>query len=258
MSSFLYIIKSMQLVVNGVLTNYLDINSKQKQTLVILHGWASSLSFWLPMAQLLSPRWRIVLLDLPGFGFTPPIDDTPDIPEYTHFVRSFAKRLKLRKFILVGHSFGGQIALDYALKFPTDLINLILVAPAAIREKSKILKFKIRLASAIRPFLSKSSYRYLEQFLGWYTPIDYSNSNEYQRKVLRKIAGYNLKPLLHLLSVPTDIIWGSLDLVIPNAGKYLLKKISRSRLHIIPGASHLVNLTHTEKLAKIINSILLP
>lgn len=205
---------------------------------------------------MLSPHWRIVLLDLPGFGLTPPIDDTPDIPEYTNFVRSFAMKLKIKKFILVGHSFGGQIALDYALKYQTDLVTLILVAPAAIREKSKILKFKLRLTDTLKPLLSKSSYNYLEQYLGWYTPTDYANSNEYQKKVLRKIARYNLKPLLHLLSVPTDIIWGSLDIVIPNSGKYLANKISQSRLHIIEGANHLINLTHPKKLADILTKII--
>lgn len=246
----------MHLNVEGIRTNYVDINLKGSKTIVILHGWASSLSFWLPVAQLLSPKWHIVSLDLPGFGLTPPIDDTPDIPEYTHFVRSFTKKLKLKKFILIGHSFGGQIALDYALRFPTDLITLILVAPAAIRERSRILKLKLRITNAVKPFLSRSSYNYLEQYLGWYTPTDYSYANEYQKKVLQKIVKYNLKPLLHLLSVPTDIIWGSLDIVIPNTGKYLANKISRSRLHIISGANHLINLTHPKELAKVIDGIL--
>lgn len=246
----------MHLTVNGIRTNYVDINRKGSKTIVILHGWASSLSFWLPVAQLLSPHWRIVLLDLPGFGLTPPIDDTPDIPEYTQFVRSFTQKLKLKKFILVGHSFGGQIALDYALKFPTDLINLILVAPAAIKERSQILKLKLRLTNALKPLLSKSSYNYLEQYLGWYTPTDYNHANEYQKKVLQKIVKYNLKPLLKKLSVFTDIIWGGNDFIIPNNGNYLTKNISQSRLHIIPGANHLLNLTHPQELAKVISSIL--
>lgn len=246
----------MHLNVEGVRTNYVDINPKGSKTIIILHGWASSLTFWLPVAQLLSPHWHIVLLDLPGFGLTPPIDDTPDIPEYTNFVRSFARKLKIKNFILVGHSFGGQIALDYALKFPTDLINLILVAPAAIRERSRILKLKLRLTNAVKPYLSRSSYNYLEQYLGWYTPTDYRHSNEYQKKVLQKIVKYNLKPLLRKLSVLTDIIWGSHDLVIPNVGNYLSKNISQSRLYIIPGANHLLNLTHPQELAKIIDGIL--
>lgn len=246
----------MHLSVEGTRTHYLDINPQGSKTVVILHGWASSVSFWLPVTRLLSPHWRIILPDLPGFGLTPPIDSTPDIPEYTHFVRSFTQKLSLKKFVLVGHSFGGQIALDYALKHPADLTTLILIAPAAIRERSRLLKLKLRLTSTIKRLLSQSSYNHLESYLGWYTPTDYAHANEYQKKVLQKITRYNLQPLLGKLSVSTDIIWGSNDFVVPNAGRYLSQNIPQSRLHLIPGANHLLNLTHPQKLAKIINSLL--
>jgi len=246
----------MQILVDGVKTNYLDINPDQEKTIVILHGWGSSLTYWIPVSKLLSQNHRIILVDLPGFGLTSPIDDTPDIPEYTGFIRKFAQELKLEKFILAGHSFGGQIALDYALKFPQDLISIILIAPAAIWEDSRIIDLKVRVADKLKPLLADPSHVLMEQLLGWYTPDDYANSNEYQKKVLKKIVKYNLEPKLKNITVSTDIIWGNIDFVIPNTGDHLVKIIPNSKLHIIPGANHLINLTHPEKLSSIMNKIL--
>ncbi|HCQ31106.1 TPA: hypothetical protein DIU27_01820 [Candidatus Collierbacteria bacterium] len=246
----------MQTVVDGVLTNYEIFNPKQADTLVILHGWGSSLKFWIPIVKQISTDFQVILVDLPGFGSTNPIDTTPDIPEYTDFVRHFTQKLKLNKFILAGHSFGGQVALDYSIKYPENLASIILIAPVAVLEKPEVLKFKVKIAETIKPMLSNPSNRLAEQLLGWYTPDEYANSNEHQKKVLHKIVKYNLEPLMNQVKVPTDIIWGNLDIVVPNSGSILLKNIPNSRLHIISGANHLVHLTHTKQLAQIIDQII--
>ena len=246
----------MQIVIDGVLTNYLDINSKANKTVVILHGWGSSISYWIPLSNLLSPKIRTILIDLPGFGSTGPLPGQPDVPEYTNFVRSFTQKLNLKNFILVGHSFGGQITLDYALKYPEDLNSIVLIAPAAIRERSKLVQTKIKLTKIIKPLFSLLPHNGFEKFLGWYTPKDYSNSNEYQKKVIGKIVVYNLKSYLGDVKVPTDIIWGSEDFVIPNMGKYLAENIPDSHLYVIYGANHLIHLSHLRQLADIINQII--
>ncbi|NCP46970.1 alpha/beta hydrolase [bacterium] len=246
----------MQTVVNGVLTNYEIINPKQTNTLVILHGWGSSISYWVPLTKLLTPKVRIILVDLPGFGSTGPLPDKPDVPEYTNFVRNFTQKLNLKNFILAGHSFGGQITLDYALKYPEDPNSIVLIAPAAIRERSKFAQAKIKLAKIIKPIFVLLPNSSFEKFLGWYTPKDYSNSNEYQKKVLGKIVVYNLKSYLGEVRVPTDIIWGSEDFVIPNMGKYLAENIHDSHLYIVYGANHLIHFYHLQKLADIINQII--
>ena len=246
----------MQTVVDGILTNFLDIHPKQKNTMIVLHGWGSAASYWLPISQFISPAVRLILLDLPGFGGTKPLPDSPDVSEYTDFVRAFSKKLNLTGFILAGHSFGGQITLDYSLKYSTDLAHAILIAPAAIRERSKSAKIKIRLAKIIKPLFALLPHGSFEKFLGWYTPKDYSDSNEYQRKVLNKIVVYNLKPFLNQVKVLTDIIWGSEDIVIPYMGKYLAENIPHSNLHLIYGANHLIHHTHPQKLATVLNQII--
>jgi len=245
----------MQIVVNGILTNYLDINPGRKQTLIILHGWGSSVSYWHKIASLLSPQTRYILLDLPGFGSTGPLPNEPNIPEYTDFVKAYTEKLQLNRFILAGHSFGGQIALDFSIKYPENLISTILIAPATIRERSKLVQLKIILSKALRPLFRLLPRKAYDKFIDWYSPKDYSNSNDYQRRVLKKIVTYNLKPKLHLVQVLTHIIWGSDDFIIPYMGKYLAEHIPHTTLNVIYGTGHLIHLDKPDKLSEVINSI---
>ncbi len=247
----------MQIVVNGIQTNYEDINPKSKHTVVILHGWGSSLSNWEPIAKLLSKKVRIILVDLPGFGHTDPLPGEPEIPDYTNFVRKFAYAINLSGFTLAGHSFGGQITFDYALKYPDDLQSFILIAPALVREKLNIIKLKLRLADATKSMLSKPPYIQFEKYVDSYTTKDYEDSNQYQKNVLRNVFKYNLKPFLSQTIVPSDIIWGASDILIPNTGDFLVKKIPLCRLHIVSHGNHLLHLTHPKELAKILNKILI-
>lgn len=246
----------MQIDIAGVNTNYEIVHPEGQTTLLILHGWGSAASFWIPLANLLSPHLRIILLDLPGFGLSDPLPGSPEIPQFTDFVHSFAKKMFLSKYILAGHSFGGQIALDYGIKYPEDLQSMILISPALLRENLQILELKASFLETIKPLLNNDPTNQIEKYLGWFTPKNYDDANEYQRRVLQNIIHYNLKPLLGNLKVKTDIVWGSDDIVVPNEGDYLQSKIHHSRLHLIKGANHLLHLTHLKELSQNLNEIL--
>ncbi len=143
--------------------------------------------------------------------------------------------------------------MDYVIKNPKKIISLIVVAPAVVKEKPSQAKMKIRFAEIARPIFSIIPNNHFEKYLGWYTPRDYKHANEYQQTILKKIVLYDLKPLLSKIMVPTDIIWGKEDFVVPNIGEYLRKKISNSHLHIINGSGHLSFLTHPKELASMFN-----
>lgn len=246
----------MQTIINGLKTHYLDINPKSKKTLIILHGWKSSLKFWVPFSKLLLPDLRIVLVDLPGFGTSQAFPKDPEIPDFTDFVHRFTSSLGLKNIILAGHSFGGLLALDYAIRYPAGIKSLILVSPAVIKEKPNEAKLKIRFAELARPLFTAIPNNHFEKYLGWYTPRDFRHANLYQQNILKKIVLYDLKPSLKNISISTDIIWGKADFVVPNLGNYLQKKIAHSRLHLLDGSGHLSFLTHPKELADIFNQII--
>ena len=243
----------MQTVIDGVLTHYELVNPKGKFPLVILHGWGQTSSNWVSVSKLLSTSFRIFILDLPSFGGTRNLKLNADIPEYSDFVHSFVKRVGLKKFILAGQSFGGQIAGDFALKYPGYLNRLVLIDAAIIRTRSLKVKAKILVTKLIKPLTKLLPRNFYLKLLSLYTPAEYVRADLYQRGVLNQILKYDLSSRLHLIKVETDIVWGSEDKVIPYAGKLLIEKIKNSNLHLIYGAGHLPHETHPKKLADIIN-----
>lgn len=246
----------MQIVVDGTLTHYELVNPKAKRIVIILHGWGSNSSYWLPLAKLLSGQFRYYLLDLPGFGGTKNLQPNSDILDYTRFVKGFITKLKLKRFILVGHSFGGQIAPDYAIKYQLDPSRIILIDSATVRTRTMKAKAKIALTKVIGPLTRLLPPPIRKAILSLYAPPEYVNANEYLKSVLKKILKYDLSTKLHLIKVPTDIIWGSEDKVIPYTGKLLVETIPDACLHIIYGAGHLPHLTQPAKLAAVLNQVL--
>lgn len=245
----------MQTVINGVLTNYEAVNPKAKSPVVILHGWGGNALLWLPLAKLLTDEYRYYLLDLPGFGGTRNLAGNSDVPDYAQFVKDFADKLSLKKFILVGHSFGGQIAADLAIKYPQHLKQLVLISPAIIRTRTLKIWIIIGITKVVKPLLVLLPPIVISSVLKLFAG-DYAKANDYQKSVLNNILKYNLSHKLHLIEAPTEIIWGSEDKVIPYMGKYLVENIPDARLHVIYQCGHMPHLTHPKKLADILCKIL--
>lgn len=230
-------------------------NRKAKSPVVILHGWRQNAALWLPLAKLLSKDHRYYLLDLPGFGGTRNLATNSDVPEYSDFVKNFTNKLKLKNIVLLGHSYGGQVACDFTIKYPKLVGHLILVDAAVIRRRTIKTILIQTIAKLFKPIMQIVPIGLISQIHGKIAH-DYSRSNDYQRSVFRQIIKYDLGPKLHLIKVPTEIIWGSEDKVIPYVGKYLVENIPNSRLHIIYGSGHSPQLTHPSKLAPVINKII--
>jgi len=211
--------------------------------------------FWLETAKLLNSDFSYYLLDLPGFGGTKNLAENSDVPEYSQFVKEFVEKLKLKNFILMGHSFGGQIAGDFAIKYPEMVKRLVLIDAAIVRVRRLKTVIKIALAKIVKPLIRLFPTEVMNFLLKHYNS-DYSASNAYQKSVLNKILKYNLGFKLGQIKVPTDIVWGSEDKVIPYMGKYLVEGIRNARLHVVYDAGHILNITHPQKLAATLNQIL--
>ncbi|MFZ2202010.1 MAG: alpha/beta hydrolase [Microgenomates group bacterium] len=245
----------MQIVINGILTHYELINPKAETPVIVLHGWGQNSSHWLPLAKKISDQFRLYLLDLPGFGGTKNLAGGSGIPEYVKFVKNFAAKNNLKKITLVGHSFGGQIAAEFALKFPGLLNKTIFIDAAIVRKRKLLTGLKILAAKIIKlpTLFLPGSLR--EKILTFSTPKDYAQANPYQRSVLKKILRQDIGAKVHLIKIPTEIIWGSEDKEISYQGKFLVEAIPSASLHIIYGADHSPQLGQPNKLAAILNQI---
>ncbi|NJL15681.1 MAG: alpha/beta hydrolase [Microscillaceae bacterium] len=121
--------------VQGMPVHYRD--EGRGPVLVLLHGTAASLHTWDAWTEILKKKYRIIRLDLPGFGLTGPHPARKyQIQDYIAFLRIFTHKLGLNTFHLAGNSLGGHIAWEFALDYPKVVEKLILIDPAGYPLKS--------------------------------------------------------------------------------------------------------------------------
>ncbi len=115
--------------INGTSIHYLD--QGKGPVIVALHGTVDSLHTWDEWAKKMTPHYRIVRMDIPGFGLTGPVREGGYSKEmFTGFLHAFLNELKIEKCILTGNSLGGAIAWNFAVQYPEKVSQLILIDPA--------------------------------------------------------------------------------------------------------------------------------
>ena len=99
-------------------------------TLVFLHGFGESLLSWRALLERFTPRYRVLALDLPGFGRSETGEFAYDYPAYAAWIDSVLARETRGPLVMVGHSMGGEIAAGYAIDHPDRVVAAVLIAPA--------------------------------------------------------------------------------------------------------------------------------
>ena len=100
---------------------------KGEPPLVLLHGVASNSRIWLIVAPLLARRFRVFALDQRGHGESAKPDGGYDFPTVTDDIAAFVETLGLERPVIVGHSWGGNVALQYAATYPESAAGIVLV-----------------------------------------------------------------------------------------------------------------------------------
>lgn len=253
-----------------ILINGLEINFKvagSGQLILILHGWGGSSDSWLQVQKLLAREgFKVVILDFPGFGrsVTPPV--AWGIKDYTNFVNNFVKEAHsgfTQPFFLLGHSFGGRVAVRFAVEYPEKVKSLILCDSAGIKVKpgfkTRIIFLMARIGNAI--FTPKHLTRFKDSarsfFYSFLRRKDYVKAKGTMKETIKKILEEDLSSELERIKTKTLIIWGSADKMLPVKYAHIFKeKIANSQLEILPKIGHSPHLEVPEKLAEIINTFL--
>ena len=109
--------------------NYTEEGNGEK-TLVFLHYFGGSLRTWDDIINLLKKDYRCIAVDLPGFGNSTAVEGEPTLEHTVIKVQRWLEDLRLKDFVLVGHSMGGKIAQALAAKKVPGLQSFILMAPS--------------------------------------------------------------------------------------------------------------------------------
>lgn len=199
-------------------------------TLVVLHGWGQSKEVWKSFADNFS-NIEVVLIDLPGFGAEPLVENTWGIPEYAEWVENRLAKINSNNIILLGHSFGGRISAYIAAKGPIWLKGLILYGTPALYRPSLSTKNKIRLAK-IAKYIGLSAKRFKNDELAL---ADQSGLG----KIFRNVVVFDQTQSLPKIKVPTLLLWGKNDDVVkPEIANEMQSLIPNSSLIILENIGH--------------------
>ena len=125
----------------------LDINyicEGQGDTILLLHGWGSNITLFQSAIDLLKTKYRVIAMDMPGFGQSDEPREPWCVDDYTDFILDFMKEFPCERVSLLGHSFGGRVIIKLCSRqLPFEIDKVILVDAAGVKPK-KTLKQKIK------------------------------------------------------------------------------------------------------------------
>ena len=107
------------------------------RAVVLLHGFLENLNMWVDVSKELSIKYRVISIDLLGHGKTDNLGYVHSMEEQAKMVRFVLKYLKLRKYILIGHSMGGYISLAFAELYPENLKGICLMNSSALPDSEE-------------------------------------------------------------------------------------------------------------------------
>jgi pimeloyl-ACP methyl ester carboxylesterase len=224
--------------INGTPINYVDVGSPGlHEPVVLVHGLGGQWQNWLENIPRLAQERRVLALDLPGHGLTPEPADGISISGYGRCVDAFCERLGLGRVALVGNSMGGFVAAEVAIQFPERVSRLALVSAAGISSADALRRPVLlvgRVAAAIatntaarhrklagRPITRHSSLllvarhpRLLKADLAYEGFFKGAGKPGFDH-ALRACLEYDFRDRLPDVKVPTLIVWGEKDSIIP-------------------------------------------
>jgi pimeloyl-ACP methyl ester carboxylesterase len=118
---------------------------------ILLHGLGGAAANWIEVAPTLARSHRVVALDLPGHGASPPLAGAADLTGFVDAVGGALEDLGVAPALVAGHSFGGQIAVGLAARRPELVRGLVLVAPAGIGTCTRRVRTAVTVSTIVRP-----------------------------------------------------------------------------------------------------------
>ncbi len=216
----------------------------------MLHGWGRSLDALRPLGELLANQYRVVLVDLPGFGLSPIPPEASndgggwDTRQYAERVKQLLDQLSIDSCILVGHSFGGRLSVQLAARYPHLVKALILIGshglsrqrPPLEEVRIRVIRFLVACAKKIDGLIGTRLFAHY--FAPKFGSADYKAAGDL-RKTLVKTVNEDLQAQARAITSPALLLWGSKDTATPTDLAYKYHSlIADSELQIFPDKGH--------------------
>jgi pimeloyl-ACP methyl ester carboxylesterase len=219
--------------------------------LVHLHG-AGGLRLT-PAHDLLSLRFRVIVFEMPGFGATSENTRTQSMPEMAATMATAAAAIGLQRFAVMGTSFGGKVALWMAVQQPDMVSALVLEAPAAIRPADS------QPVSGTPEEMARRLYAHPERMPALQA-VDAAQSAQ-SLVLVRRLRGpardSMLEDRLRELPVPTLVVFGTLDSVVPpEMGRIYKDLMPDAHLVFVYDAGHAIAAERPEAFVDVVADFL--
>lgn len=255
--------------------------------IIFVHGGPGlNHRYFLPYLTTLSNTNHLIFYDQRACGDSEIPSDTNSmrLSSFVDDINKIKDRFKLKKFTLLGHSWGASLALRYALKYPQNLTNLILVSPAAtsyadVREASKQLNSKFEYGDQLKrsQIIESTAFKQGEPFamadllrlsfsknmakpaladsIDIYIPVDYAKKNGALKYLFKDLVDYDLYPMVSAIKVRTLIVSGENDIGNEKAKKLSLS-MPGSELEIISQSGHFPFIENPSNFEAVLKSFL--
>jgi pimeloyl-ACP methyl ester carboxylesterase len=228
----------------GTEANYVELG--EGPPIVLVHGLSGAWQNWLEQLPYFARSHRVIALDLPGFGGSPMPRWEISIPAYGRFLHDFCEKLDAGACAVVGNSMGGFIATELAIGEPDRVQRLVLVSAAGVtyaRSRREPVEVLARMGTAAAPALFKFQMEGIRRpglrsaaFKGvFHDPNGLRRETLFENilpavrspgylAAITTLVGYDIRDRLEEIEVPTLIVWGRNDRIVPVPAAFSYEK----------------------------------
>jgi pimeloyl-ACP methyl ester carboxylesterase len=262
----------------GTPVNYAEIG--EGPPVLLVHGLGGSWQNWLENMPHLAKNHRVVALDLPGFGSSPLPPWDISISAYGRFIHDFCEKVEIGSAAVIGSSLGGFVASELAITEPSRVEHLVLVSSAGVtwsrarREPAAVLgrimraaaplAFRYQMEGLRRRGLRHRAYRGIV-----HEPVALDPRLLFEITVpalrapgfydaMTTLVGYDIRDRLGEIEVPTLIVWGRQDRVVPSRSAPFYRDLigDNAELVVFDGCGHLPMLERPVRFNRLVDEFL--
>ncbi|MBW1794406.1 MAG: alpha/beta hydrolase [Deltaproteobacteria bacterium] len=223
--------------------------------LILIHGIFSSSFVWHKNIEDLSNFFDVIALDLKGYGYSDkPADGKYSREDFRQFLIGFMDAIQVKKATIVGHSWGGGLAIDFSTRFPQRTEKVVLINSVGYPFKSSPAGWFINVPGAAKLLLGFANAKTFEKILkkyiffnpqlvtkeeveGWVRP--YFVKGAAHAALQLRTYDFDMTQSIRTMTHPTLIIWGREDRCLPlKLAERFKQDIRNSSLKIIPNSGH--------------------
>ncbi|HEU4512411.1 MAG TPA: alpha/beta fold hydrolase [Nocardioidaceae bacterium] len=276
-------------MLKGLEVQYLTIHGHKRAfvkagsgpALLLLHGLGCDHTTWLPVIASLARRYTVIAPDLLGHGSSDKPRADYSVGGYANGMRDLLTVLGIDKATVVGHSFGGGVAMQFAYQFPERTERMVLVAPGGIgREVTPAIRaislpgFQVAMGLATMPGLLQATKLGLRSLAA--TRVSHVRDLDEVADIVQHLSDRKARAAItHVVravvdwrgqvvtmadraylthAMPMCVVWGADDRVIPAGHAELAKQMApEATVEVIPNAGHFPHKDHPQRFVKILN-----